>query len=146
MNVKQISIMLDNIPGQLYRMTSVLADKMIDIRALTVANSSDFSTVRLIVDNVIWTSSVLRDAGFEVFATDVMAVEVPDVPGGMNSVLRILKDGRVNIEYMYDVGEKYSAFSGKVCMVFKFDDNERAAKVLSSAGINLLGQGDLSRM
>ena len=144
MNVKQISVLLDNTPGKLYDMTTVLADENISIRALTVANSTDASTVRFIVDNVIWTSSVLRDAGFDVSFSDVIAVEVPNVPGGLNTVLSVLRDGGVNIEYMYDVGCRYSGYGGHVCIVFKFTDNEKAIEVLNVAGVRMLGQGDLA--
>ncbi|MBQ7220586.1 MAG: hypothetical protein IJS28_06355 [Synergistaceae bacterium] len=144
MNVKQISVLLDNSPGKLCEMTEVLAEKRISIRALTVANSTDTSTVRLIVDNVIWTSSVLRDAGFTVSFSDVLAVEVPNVPGGLTGVLSILKAGGVNIEYMYDVGARQAVYGGHVCIMFRFSDNERAAEVLNDAGIRMLGQGELA--
>ena len=122
MNVKQISVELKHVPGTLHEMTNILADNGISIRALTVANSTDTSTVRIIVDNVIWASSVLRGAGFAMTCSEVVAVEVPNIPGGLNHVLSILKDGNVNIEYMYHVGEKYSAFGGSICIIFKFTD------------------------
>ena len=146
MNVKQISVELRHIPGTLYEMTTALADNGISMRALTVANSTDTSTVRIIVDNVIWASSVLMDAGFLPAFSDVIAVEVPNKPGGLNHVLAILKDGNVNIEYMYHVGEKYSAFGGSICIIFKFTDNEHAAEVLSSSGVKMLEHKDLALM
>ena len=146
MNVKQISVVLDNVPGTLCEMTNVLAEKSINIRAITVADSADFSTVRIIVDNVLWASSVLAKAGFRVSSADVLAVEVLNVAGGMSKVLQVLKDGDVNIEYMYDIGGKYSSFGGNTCLVFKFTDNERAAEVLTSAGIRLIGHGELAEM
>ncbi len=146
MNVKQISVVLDNIPGALCKMTDVLAEKRISIRALTVADSADFSTVRLIVDNVLWASSVLTKAGFRVSSTDVLAVEVMNVPGGLNKLLHLLREAGVNIEYMYAIGGRYSSFGGNICLVFKFADSERAAEVLTSGGIRLLGHGDLGEV
>ena len=144
MNVKQISVELDNSPGKLYEMTEVLAAHSISIRGLTVANSADTSTVRIVVDNVIWTSSVLRDAGFTVSFTDVVALEMPNMPGGLSGVLRVLNDGGVNIDYMCDMGGRYSAYDGRICIVFKFSDNERALEILRAEGIRMLGQGELS--
>lgn len=146
MNVKQISVCLDNGPGTLYSMTNVFADKGISIRALTVAQSSDTSTVRIIVDNVIWASSVLRNMGFDVTTTDVVAVEVPNIPGGLNQVLKVIKDGYVNIEYLYAVGSKYAHNLKNSCIIFKFTDNEQAIDVLTSAGIRLLCHGDLATL
>ena len=127
-------------------MTTVLANNGISIRALTVAQSTDNSTVRIIVDNVIWASSVLRNMGFAPDYTDVIAVEVPNIPGGLNKVLEILKNGCINIEYLYAVGSKYAHNVNNMCIIFKFTDNDRAADVLNSAGIKMLCQGDLLAM
>ena len=143
-NVKQIAVQLKHVPGTLWQMTNVLAEHGISIRALTVANSTDTSTVRLIVDNVIYASEVLKKAGFTLSFSSVLATEIPNIPGGLNHVLEILKDGNVNIDYMYAVGEKFSPYSKNVCIVFNFTDNKHAADVLAAAGIRLLGHGDLS--
>ena len=86
MSVKQISVFLENRPGCLHEMTKVLADAKIDLRGLSLAETSDFGIVRLIVDDVTGTASTLRDAGFVASMTDVLAVEVPNVPGGLNRV------------------------------------------------------------
>ena len=146
MNVKQISVLLDNTPGKLYEITTVLTSHNIGIRAITVANSTDTSTVRFIVDNVIWTSSVLKGAGFVVSVADVVAIEAPNVPGSMNKVLELFRDNNVNIEYMYHVAGKYSINSGHICIVFKFTDNEAAIEALNAAGIRMLGHGELAVM
>lgn len=144
MNVKQISVQLNHVPGTLYEMTTVLANNGINIRALTVAQSTDTSTVRIIVDNVIWASSVLRNMGFEPAYTEVIAVEVPNIAGGLNKILEVLKNGYINIEYLYNVGTKYTYNS--TCIIFKFSDNEKAVEVLNAAGIKMLGQGDFSAL
>ena len=146
MNVKQISVELDHVPGTLYEMTTVLANNGINIRALTVAQSTDTSTVRIIVDNIIWASSVLRNMGFEPIYTEVIAVEVPNIAGGLNRILEVLKNGYINIEYLYNIGTKYAHNSRNTCIIFKFTDNEKAVEVLNSAGIRLLGHGDLSAL
>ena len=94
-NVKQIAVQLKHVPGTLWQMTNVLAEHGISIRALTVANSTDTSTVRLIVDNVMYASEVLKKAGFTLSFSSVLATEIPNIPGGLNHVLEILKDGHV---------------------------------------------------
>ena len=146
MNVKQISVQLKHVSGTLYEMTTVLANNGINIRALTVAQSTDTSTVRIIVDNVIWASSVLRNMGFAPTSTEVIAVEVPHSPGGLNKVLEVLKNGYINIEYLYNVGTKYAHNSRNTCIIFKFTDNDRAIDVLNAAGIKMLSHGDLSAL
>ena len=137
MNIKQISVELDHIPGTLWEMTNVLAAQNVNIRALTVLNSTDKSTVRLIVDNVMWASSALRAAGFEIELTDVLAVDVPNEPGGLNKVLEVLKNKGVNIEYLYDVGHKYYFHMKDVCIVFKFTDNEKAYAAMKEADVKV---------
>ncbi len=146
MNIKQISVELEHVPGTLHEMTTVLADNGINIRALTVAQSTDTSTVRIIVDNVIWASSVLRNMGFAPASTEVIALEVPNIPGGLNKVLEVLKNGHINIEYLYAVGSKYAHNVNNMCIIFKFTDNDKAIDVLNAAGIRMLGHGDLSAM
>ena len=89
MSVKQISVFLENRPGCLNEMTQALADANIDLRGLSLAETSDFGIVRLIVDDVLSTATVLKDAGFVASMTDVLAVEVPNVPGGLNKVLSL---------------------------------------------------------
>ena len=146
MNIKQISVELEHVYGTLYEMTTVLANNGINIRALTVAQSTDTSTVRIIVDNVIWASSVLRNMGFAPASTEVIALEVPNIPGGLNKVLEVLKNGQINIEYLYAVGSKYAHKVNNMCVIFKFTDNDRAMEVLNSAGIRMLGHGDLAAL
>ena len=144
MNVKQISVLLDDTPGTLFDLTKVLAEKSVSIRAITVANSTNTSTVRLIVDNVVYASNLIKSAGFDLSFADVLATEIPNVPGGLHQVLGVLRENGVNIDYMYAVGENYSLYSKNICIVFKFDDNKLAEQVLTDAGIRLLGHGDLS--
>lgn len=138
MQIKQISVELEHIPGTLWEVTNVLAAKNVNIRVLTVLNSTEKSTVRLIVDNVLWAASALRGAGFEVELTEVLAVDVPNESGGLNKVLEVLKNAGVNIEYLYDVGHKYYFHMKDACIVFKFTDNLRAYSVLKDAGVKVV--------
>ena len=146
MNVKQISVLLDNMPGKLFDVTDILAHNGVSIRALSVMDNAGTSTLRLIVDNVMYVSELLKKGGFVLSFADVVVAEIPNVPGGLNQVLSILKKGEVNIDYMYAVGEKYSVFSRNPCIVFKFTDNSRANKILSSAGILTLDLMELATL
>ncbi len=144
MSVKQISVFLENRPGCLHEMTKVLADSNIDLRGLSLAETSEFGIVRLIVDDVLGTATVLKDAGFINSLTDVLAVEVPNVPGGLNKVLEILDGAGVNIEYMYAIlGNKKSE---SAYMIFRVDDNTKAADALNNARVKILDQSGLSAL
>ena len=101
MSVKQISVFLENKPGALSDMTQVLADNGIDMRAFSLAETSDFGIARIIVDDLYKTTTVLKDAGFVHSVSSVLAVAIPDVPGGLNQVLAVLRDENINVEYMY---------------------------------------------
>lgn len=143
-NVKQISIVLDNHPGRLMEVAGVLAENNININAITVSESSDYAIVRIIVDNVLWTASVLKRAGFIASFTDVIAMEVPNVPGGLISVLKVMKGAGINIEYMYAVQDNKNP--DNTCMVFKVSDIASAEYTLQAAGIKLLSQGELAEL
>ena len=144
MSIKQISVFLENKPGALYAMTGVLAQNRIDMRAMNVAEASDFGIVRFIADDVYKATTVLKDAGYVHSITPVLGVAIPDVPGGLNKVLQVLTDAQVNVEYMYaflggkDVDHAY--------MIFRVEDNNAAAEALASRGIKTLEEADIQRM
>jgi len=144
MSVKQISVFLENRPGCLHEMTKALADNNIDMRGLSLAETSDFGIVRLIVDDVYGTANVLKSAGFIASITDVIAVEVPNVPGGLNKVLEILQGVNINVEYMYAIlGNKKSE---SAYMIFRVNDNESASDSLMKAGVRIMNQETLSAL
>lgn len=141
MSVKQISIFLENKPGFLAEVTQVLAQNNIDMRAFSLAEGSDFGIARIIVDDVYKTTTVLKDTGFINSVIDTLAVALPDVPGGLNSVLEVLAGVKVNVDYMYAfLGGK----DGGAFMVFKVTDPVRASSALTGKGIRLLDQEELS--
>ncbi len=141
MSVKQISIFLENKPGFLAEVTKVLGQNGIDMRAFSLAESNDFGIARIIVDDVYKTTTVLKDAGFINSVIDILAVALPDVPGGLNSVLNVLAQAQVNVDYMYAfLGGK----DGGAFMVFKVTDPARAAAALNKNGVRLLDQEELS--
>lgn len=129
MSVKQISVFLENKPGALYAMTGVLAQNKIDMRAFSLAETSDFGIARIIVDDVYKTTTVLKDAGYVHNITPVLGVAIPDVPGGLNKVLQVLTDAQVNVEYMYAfLGGRQD---GCAYMIFRVADNSKAAAALA---------------
>ena len=144
MSVKQISVFLENRPGCLHEMTKALADAGIDLRGLSLAETSDFGIVRLIVDDVLGTANTLKDNGFVASMSEVLAVEVPNVPGGLNKVLEILSGTGINVEYMYAIlGNKSSETA---YMIFKVSDNDKASFALNIAGIKILDAEELSAL
>ena len=101
MSMKQISVFVENKPGSLYALTAVLAQGQVDMRALSLAETSEFGIVRMIVNDMYKATTLLKDAGYVHSLTPVVGVVIPDVPGGLNRVLQILTDVKVNVEYMY---------------------------------------------
>ena len=144
MSIKQISVFLENKPGALYAMTGVLAQNKIDMRAFSLAETSDFGIARIIVDDVYKTATVLREAGFINKITPVLGVAIPDVPGGLNKVLQVLTDAKVNVEYMY-------AFLGgkgvdHAYMIFRVEDAAAASAALAQRGIKVIDQGEIEKL
>ena len=141
MFIKQLSVFVENKPGAMSAMTAVLAENNVDMSALSLAETADFGIVRIIVDNVYNATTVLKDAGYIHSVTDVLAVAIPNVPGGVNKVLNALTDASVNVEYMY-------AFLGKkeknhAYMIFRVTDEAAATKALMDNNIRSLNQSDI---
>ena len=101
MSVKQISVFLENKAGALSDMTRILADYNIDMRAFSLSEASDFGIARVIVDDIYKATTVLKDAGYVHSVSEVLAVAIPDVPGGLNKILTVLSELDINLEYMY---------------------------------------------
>ncbi len=143
MSVKQISVFLENKPGALLGMTRVLAEQNIDMRAFSLAETSDFGIARIIVNDVAKTTAVLQEAGFVHNVTPVIAVAVSNTPGGLNRALTALSEASVNVEYMYAFvgGREESAY-----MIFRVADNEKAAAALHAAGIRLAEQEEIATL
>ena len=135
MKVEQISIFLENKSGRLADVTEVLAKGAINVRALSLADTADFGILRLIVNDTERAKVVLKENGFTVGKTEVVAIEVPDRPGGLAGILNALKGEEINVEYMYAFVQK----SGEnAIIIFRFDDIEKAIEVLQRAGVRIL--------
>jgi hypothetical protein len=135
MKVEQISIFLENKPGALENVTRLLKDANINIRTLSLADTSDFGILRLIVNDVSTALKMLNDNGLRVSRTTVVAVEVPDRPGGLHSILEVLAKNGINVEYLYAFVEK----SGEnAVIIFRFDAPDNAIDVLLKNGFIVL--------
>jgi hypothetical protein len=135
MKVQQISVFLQNGPGGLEQVTRVLEEANINIRVLSLANTSDFGILRLIVDDVEAAKKALKEKGFTIGDTAVVAVEIPDRVGGLNAILKLLSERGIGIEYMYAFVEKGGEHA---IMIFRFDRTEEAIDILLKNGISLL--------
>jgi len=135
MKITQISVFLENRKGRLYEVCSLLGRNEINIRALTVAETESFGVLRIVVDKSEAAIAVLRDNGFVANFTDVVAIEVGDRPGGLASVLKILSENDVNIEYMYGFVEK---FSDQALLVFRFENADLAQEILAKHSISVV--------
>jgi hypothetical protein len=133
--VKQLTVFLENSPGRLARLTRALGDAGVNMRALMVADTAEFGVVRIICDRPGVAKSALEDAGFSVSVTDVIAVAVPDRPGGLADVLEVLGAEDLNVEYAYCFVEPGG--SGAVD-VFRVERVTDAMRVLHDAGIRTL--------
>jgi len=135
MKVEQLSIFVENKSGRLAEVTEILARNGINIRALSLADTADFGILRLIVDDMEKTNTLLKDGGFTVGRNEVVAVEVPDRPGGLAGILSALQGKGINVEYMYAFVQKSE---GNAVLIFRFDDIEKAIDTLHKAGIKTL--------
>ena len=139
MSVKQISVFIENKKGALAACTRYIADNGINIRALSIADTQDFGILRIICDNPKETESVLKKGGFISTVTDVLATEIADKPGSMATILEVLADAQVVVEYTY----AFLAPDGHAYMIFRVDDNAVASAALAGAGIKTANQEDL---
>ncbi len=140
MKIQQISLFIENKPGHITAPAQLLADEGIDLRSLYLADTEKFGIVRMIVSEWQKAAALLEAHGFVVKITEVLAVEVPDRPGGLAHLLSALDESGINIEYMY-------AFpylcGGQAIMIFRFNDLDAGMERLQSAGINLLASDEL---
>lgn len=140
MFAEQISIFIENKEGRLAEVTAILRDANVNIRALSLADTTDFGVLRLIVNDIESAEKALKKEGFTVGITQVMAVEVKDEPGGLNKILDPLSENEVNVEYMY-------AFANPQCknaiMIFRLDDQDKALKILAQRNIKVISRKEI---
>lgn len=139
MSVNQVSVFLENKPGTLNKMTEVLATNKINIRALSLADTSEFGIVRMIVNDVFDATNVLKENNFVATLTPVLVYAIADEAGYLNNLLNNFSEAGVNIEYMY-------AFAGKerAYMIFRVSDTKKAESLLNAKGIKSLTPEEIS--
>lgn len=140
MFIKQLSIFVENKPGRLHAIMDALSDNGINISALSVADTTDFGILRVIVSDLEKARAVLKDMGVVSKATDVIAVYIDHQVGGLATVLDHISDAGLSINYMYAF---LGRTEGKALMVMKPDDMEKAEKVFNANGIKLAGHDEI---
>jgi hypothetical protein len=143
MKVKQISVFIENKSGRLAQVTAELGKNGINIRALSIADTTDFGILRLIVNDPDKAYRVLKESGFTVGFTDVIAVEVTDEPGGLAGVLQVLDRAGINIEYLYAFVQKASSAA---LVVFRVEQLDEAVKVLLDNGTRVMSGEDVYKL
>ncbi|MCR5557373.1 MAG: acetolactate synthase [Butyrivibrio sp.] len=144
MSIKQISVFLENKPGTLKKLTSVMAKNKIDMRATSLAETKDFGIARIIVDDALEAVNTLKENDFVASLTSVLAVEIPDEAGGLDKLLEVFADAEVNIEYMYAFPGRGD--SNQAYMIFRVADTQAAEAKLTGKGLKLLSQDDIANI
>lgn len=139
MSIKQISVFVENKAGALNDLVNVLAAAHVDMRAMAMADTQEFGILRMIVDKHDEACAALRAEGYLVSVNDVLAVEIPDTPGGLCKVVNTLSESGINTEYAYAF---MTRAHGHACVVFRVEDNAAAEAILAQNGIDTLKMGD----
>lgn len=143
MKITQISVFLENRKGRLADVCTLFGDNKINIKALTIAETETFGVMRLVVDKPAEAMELLKANGFTANLTNVVGVEVDDVPGGLARILKILAKNEINVEYMYGFIEKQT---DKALMVFRFDQPEAAANILTEKGVSIVSRDFIQKL
>ena len=143
MTINQLSIFVENKAGTVAEITKSIAKAGVSIRALSVADTQEFGILRLIVSDVEKAKEALSESECVVSITKVIGVEIPDVAGGLSSVLELMSVNNINVEYLY----AFITISGQhAYVVLRVEDNEKAAKILTENGVKLVTQADIDSL
>lgn len=143
MTIEQVSVFAENRSGGILDVIKALGENNIDIRALSVADTQGFGILRLIVDNVEKTKSVLKENGTIFSITEVVGVKIPDRPGGLSNVLSLMADHGINVEYLYAF---VSVSGSSAFVVLRVGDNGQAIRILTEGGIELINETDIAAL
>ena len=141
--IRQISVFIENRPGSLAEVARHLANKDINLRALSLAETRDFGAARLIVADLKKCEKALKETGYHYTTTDVLAIEIADQPGGMANILEIIAREHLNVEYVYAMVEKKEGFA---VIILRVNDPAKASMALQSKGIKLLTEEDIASL
>ncbi len=133
--IRQCSVLIRNEQGSVYDVTKILAEAGINLKSMMIADTADYGVMRIIADDTEKAAGLLREAGYTARVKEVVAAAVPDRVGGLCSMLRILDENGINMEYMYSM---ITGSSSEAYMVMRVDDNEKTENVLAEGGIRLI--------
>ncbi len=143
MFIKQISVFMENRPGRLAEITKVLSDNGIDMRAINIADTTDYGILRMIVNDEVKAEKVLRENNMTASVTDVIAISIPDTVGAFSTVINLLKDKDISIEYIYSfIGEK----SSKAVIVIKTNKLDESLEALKNNGVVVLTKEEVNNL
>ena len=134
MGIKQISVFLENTTGRLSEVTKTLANAQVNLRAISIADTADFGILRLIADKTDKAVDALAAAGFTTRQTDVVAVEIDDVPGSLAKLMELFQESQVNIEYLY---ASLEGQAGKAVVIFKLKEHVKGLEILNKNGLKM---------
>ena len=143
MSVKQISVFIENRPGSVVEVTGILADNGVDMRAISLTETTDFGIARIIVNDVFTATTALKEAGFVCSLSEALAVAIPDKPGGLHQAVKVLADAEINVEYVYAF---LGSHKGEAYMIFMVNDPQKAEAVLTSHNMRLVDQEELAEL
>lgn len=146
MLIKQVSVFMENVPGKLSEVTKILGENGIDMSALSLADTTDFGILRLIVNDPDKACDLLREHNFVVKQSDVIAAVVDDRPGGLTDVLKILSAAEVSVEYMYAFVGSQGEKSGHAVVVMRTSDGEAALEALETNHVTMVTPKDIYRL
>lgn len=135
MIIQQVSVFIENKSGKIYEAASVLAEKNVNIRSLTLADTASFGVLRMIVDKPDVAYEAFKASGLTAKISEVLAIEVPDQVGGFAAVMKIMSDAGINVEYMYAFVEKNQ---DNAVLIFRFDDVRKTLELLKGKGLRIL--------
>lgn len=143
MTTQQLSIFMENKPGQLVKVTETLKEAGIDIRAMSLADTKDFGIVRMIVSDTDKAQAAMRDKGFMSTITQVMCIAMDDHPGGLSKITELMAQAEVNIDYLYAC---ITVIGKDAYIVMHVDDEKKASKVLTDAGIKMVSAAEIAKL
>lgn len=143
MAIKQLTVFVENRQGAMVAITDTLSKHNVNLRALSIAETEDFGILRLIVNDEETAEKVLREEGYLIKITDIVAVKIGDAPGKLSSALSVLDENKINIEYLY----AFMARTEKhAYVVIRVEDNDAAESALISAGFHLVTNADVAKL
>ena len=143
MDLKQLSIFVENKKGRLEEITGILAKEQIHIRAVSIADTTDYGILRLIVNKPDEALTALKNNGITVSITSVIAIAIDDKPGALYEAVKLLSNNDISVEYMYAF---LNPTDDAACVILRVEDNEKASEVLKNGGIRLLELEEVNKL